>query len=52
LILPLTHLVKMCRYLGWGRYDLSLLGEVGYFLIMLLIFYPMAIAGMRRRLLK
>ncbi len=52
LALPLTHLVKLCRYLGWGRYDMALLGEVLYFIIFLLIFFPLAMTVMRRRLLK
>lgn len=51
-ILPLTHLVKICRALGWGQYDLSLLWEGAYFVVFGLIFFPLAIAKMRRRLMK
>ncbi len=51
-ILPLTHLVNLCRALGWGIYDSSLLGECLYLLIFCLIFFPLALRKMRRRLLK
>jgi lipooligosaccharide transport system permease protein len=51
-ILPLTHLVKICRALGWGQYDLSLFWEGAYFVIFFLIFFPLAIAKMRKRLMK
>ena len=52
LALPLTHLVRLCRSLAWGSYDLSLLGECLYFAIFLMIFFSLAMARMRRRLLK
>jgi lipooligosaccharide transport system permease protein len=51
-ILPLTHLVRLCRALAWGLYDASLLWECVYFAVFCLIFFPLAIAKMRRRLLK
>ncbi len=52
LLLPLTHLVRLCRALGWGLYDVSLLSECVYFIVFSLIFFPLAIRKMRRRLLK
>ena len=52
LILPLTHLVKICRALGWGMYDVSLVWNFAYFAVFCLIFFPLAIGKMRRRLLK
>ena len=51
-ILPLTHLVKICRALAWGQYNLSLLWEGAYFVIFGLVFFPLAIAKMRKRLMK
>jgi lipooligosaccharide transport system permease protein len=52
LILPLTHLVKICRALGWGLYDMSLLWDGAYFIVFFLVFFPLAISKMRWRLLK
>ncbi|MCG6535444.1 MAG: ABC transporter permease [Syntrophales bacterium LBB04] len=51
-VLPLTHLAKICRALGWGFTDVSLLWDGAYFIIFFLIFFPLAIAKMRQRLLK
>ena len=51
-ILPLTHLVNLCRALSWGIYHSSLLWECLYLIIFCLIFFPLAIRKMRRRLLK
>lgn len=52
LVLPLTHLVKICRALGWGIFDASLIWDFAYFAVFCLIFFPLAIGKMRRRLLK
>ncbi len=51
-ILPLTHLVNICRALGWGIYETSLLWECLYFVVFSLVFIPLAVRTMRRRLLK
>ncbi len=50
--LPLTHLANICRALGWGVYHPSLFWGCAYFVLFILIFYPLAIRKMRRRLLK
>jgi lipooligosaccharide transport system permease protein len=52
LTLPLTHLVRVCRALGWNMYDTSLLWGLAYLVVFCLIFFPLAISRMRWRLLK
>lgn len=52
LVLPLTHLVAICRSLAWGVYTASLWWDCAYFVIFFLIFFPLAMGKMRRRLLK
>jgi lipooligosaccharide transport system permease protein len=51
-LLPLTHMVNLTRSLSLGIIDLSLLTGLGYFVIMCLIFFPLAIHKMHRRLIK
>ena len=50
--LPLTHMVNLTRSLSLGIIDLSLLTGLGYFVIICLIFFPLAIHKMHRRLIK
>jgi lipooligosaccharide transport system permease protein len=52
LVLPLTHLANLARSFGFGRIHLSLLWEVGYLLLFSLIFFPLALRKMRKRLIK
>jgi len=49
-ILPLTHLVELCRTLALGRPAVSTLIACAYLLIWTLILFPLAIFAMRRRL--
>jgi lipooligosaccharide transport system permease protein len=52
LVFPLTHLVAMTRALAFGVYDASLLWGLGYLALFCLIFFPLALHMMRRRLIK
>jgi lipooligosaccharide transport system permease protein len=51
-LLPLTHLVNLTRTLSLGRLDGEALAAVAYLLLFTLLFYPLALRGMRRRLIK
>ena len=50
--LPLTHLVDLARGLCYGSFVKSLPLALGYLLLFSLIFYPLALIKMRRRLIK
>jgi lipooligosaccharide transport system permease protein len=50
--LPLTHLVHVARALALGRFDTTAWWGVAYLTGVCLLFVPLAIAGMRRRLIK
>ncbi len=50
--LPLTHLVELCRAFALGRLDVSNVVSIAYLVIWCLIFFPFAITGMRRRLVR
>ncbi|OIP88567.1 MAG: ABC transporter permease [Syntrophaceae bacterium CG2_30_49_12] len=50
--LPLTHLVRMTRSFSLGLLNMEMLWGFGYFVIVSLIFFPLAINRMRRRLIK
>lgn len=52
LLLPLTHLVNISRAVGLGFYPASLIWNCAYFVAFILIFFPLAVSKMRRRLLK
>jgi len=52
IFLPLTHLVKLTRDLSLGLLNMEMLWGLGYFVIFCLIFFPLAINKMRRRLIK
>jgi len=51
-LLPLTHLANMTRTLGQGNIPLSLLWDAGYLLLFSLIFFPLAVMKMHKRLIK
>ncbi len=52
ILLPLTHIVNLTRSLSLGILDTSLLPGLCYFVISCLIFFPLAIHKMHRRLIK
>lgn len=52
LFFPLTHLVKLTRSLSFGLISPGLLWNVAYLLIFTLIFFPLALVRMHRRLIK
>lgn len=49
-VLPLTHLVDLTRHLCLGMLPARLLWNVAYLVAFCLIFYPLALAAMHRRL--
>ena len=51
-IFPLTHLVKLVRSLSLGILNAGLLWSIAYLLIFSLIFFPLALIQMRKRLIK
>ena len=51
-VFPLTHLVKLIRALSFGVLDSGLLWSVGYLAAFSVVFFPLAIFGMHRRLIK
>jgi lipooligosaccharide transport system permease protein len=52
MILPLTHVVELVRDLSLGLLSLGLLWQVGYLALLCLIFFPVALIVMRRRLIQ
>lgn len=52
LLFPLTHLVHLTRDLCLGRLRPSALWSTGYLVLFAMIFFPLAVARMRRRLIK
>lgn len=51
-LFPLTHLVKLTRSFSFGLLTADLLWSMGYLLVFCLVFFPLAIFGMHRRLIK
>jgi len=51
-IFPLTHLVNVSRSFSLGRCDEQVLSGIVFVLIFILVFFPLAINRMRRRLIK
>lgn len=51
-IFPLTHLVNLVRSLSLGILNAGLLWSIAYLLIFSLIFFPLALIQMRKRLIK
>ncbi len=50
--LPLTHLVNLARAFSFGIIDAGALWGFGYLLIFCLVFFPLAIRKMHKRLIK
>jgi lipooligosaccharide transport system permease protein len=50
--LPLTHLANLARAFCTGHVQPSLFVEIGYLLLFSLVFFPMALLKMHRRLIK
>jgi lipooligosaccharide transport system permease protein len=51
-ILPLTHLVNMCRAISLGYIKPELLFDLLYLIVFCCIFFPLALIRMHRRLIK
>ncbi|MGE4544932.1 MAG: ABC transporter permease [Pedobacter sp.] len=51
-IFPLTHLTILVRACALARLELPLLGSLAYLVVFFLITYPLALRGMRKRLIK
>jgi lipooligosaccharide transport system permease protein len=51
-ILPLSHLVRLTRAFTFGVIDTELLWSVGYLVVFCVIFFPLAVYKIRRRLMK
>jgi lipooligosaccharide transport system permease protein len=52
MLLPLTHMVNLTRSLSLGILDMSLLPGFCYLVISCIVFFPLAIHKMHRRLIK
>ena len=52
LIFPLTHLVNLTRELCLGRLSSSALWGLGYLVLFSLVFFPLAVRKMQKRLIK
>ena len=50
--LPLTHLVELCRSLALGRFTSAALVAVVYLAVWSAVLFPLAVLGMRRRLVR
>jgi lipooligosaccharide transport system permease protein len=50
--LPLTHLVELCRSLALGRFTNAALVAVVYLAVWSAVLFPLAVIGMRRRLVR
>jgi lipooligosaccharide transport system permease protein len=51
-LLPLTHLVRLCRSLAYGLWHPELAWSVLFLLGFAALFYPAAVALMQRRIIK
>ncbi|MDY6855757.1 MAG: ABC transporter permease [Thermodesulfobacteriota bacterium] len=52
IVLPLTHLVTLTRSFSFGVMGFDLLWNIGYLLVFSILFFPLAIFVMHRRLIK
>jgi lipooligosaccharide transport system permease protein len=52
LVFPLTHLTTLARAFSFGHIDLSQFWEISYLLLFSIVFFPLAILKMHRRLIK
>ena len=51
-VFPLTHLTELARACTLARFEPRLLWSLSYLVVFFLICYPLALKGMRRRLIK
>lgn len=51
-VFPLTHLANLARAFSFGLLDVSLFWDLAYLLVFCLVFFPLAIFKMHRRLIK
>jgi len=51
LISPLTHLVRCCRSFTFGVIDYEIVYHIFYLILLFIIFFPLAISKMRKRLI-
>jgi lipooligosaccharide transport system permease protein len=51
-LMPLTHLVKLARSLCFGIFNLKLLWNLAYLVVFALVCFPLALATMKKRLIK
>jgi lipooligosaccharide transport system permease protein len=52
MLLPLTHLVGAARSLCFSQFDGMMLWQLGYMALFSLVFFPLALYKMRKRLIK
>jgi lipooligosaccharide transport system permease protein len=50
--LPLTHLVSLARSLCYSRFDGMMFWQLSYLMVFLVVFFPLALYKMRKRLIK
>lgn len=50
--LPLTQLVSLARSLCYSRFEGTMLWQLGYLVVFLTVFFPLALYKMRKRLIK
>jgi len=50
--LPLTHLVGLARSLCYSRFDGMMLWQLSYLMVFLVVFFPLALYKMHKRLIK
>jgi lipooligosaccharide transport system permease protein len=50
--LPLTHLVSLARSLCYSRFEGTMLWQLSYLMMFLVVFFPLALYKMRKRLIK
>ncbi len=51
-VFPLTHLVELARALSLGHIAIDLLWDIAYLVVFSMVFFPLAIFKMRKRLIK
>ncbi len=51
-VVPLSHLVMLCRGIGFGMYEGRLLLDLLYLLVFTAVLFPLALRVMHRRLIR
>lgn len=51
-VFPLTHLVELARAFSLGHMAIDLLWDLAYLIVFSMVFFPLAIVKMRKRLIK